>query len=838
MALKVGELYGQLTMDSSPFDKSVDGVKSKFGGLGKVAAGAIGGAVVGAVAALGGAMIAGVKSADDFKKAMNGLQTATGSTKEETKQMGEAMKEIYSNNYGDSFDDIGKTMQFAKQATGATGEELKKLTQNALMLRDTFEMDVTESLRGSDSMMEQFGFNGEKAMALIVEATQKGLNKNGDLVDSIEEYSVYYKNAGLSAEDMFASFENASKSGVRNLDLVGDSMKEFSIIMKEDGDKASNALNGLGLDADGLRAQFAKGGDGAKQAFQTITEELGKIEDPLERNKYGVELFGTKFEDLEADAVLAMGNLNGTIKGSAETLKSINEIKYDSFGEAMAGIGRQLTVGLLMPLGEKILPLLNDFANWISDHIPAIISYFTNLGNMAVAAFQMFGPEIEAAKTFLQNLGEKVVEVFNRFAPSIQQASGFITTLKETFVSNFQTIMGVVIPIISFIVEQFVSLFGSVLAWWQTNGAELLANFQIVFNAIWGVIQFIMPAILFIIKTVFENVKGVVIGALNIIMGVFQIFAGLLTGNWSKMWDGVKNLLKGALQFIWNLWNLLLFGKLLTGIKMLGTKSIGLFKSMWSGIKNGFGAFVGFIQRLIIKLVTGAVSKLTSFGSKFASIFNTMRAFGVKIWSAIWQTIRNLIQDGVSMAKNKISSMKNAIVDKFNLIKSKATSIFNSVKKAITDPIESAKKTVTGIIEKIKNAFSKLKITIPKPKIPKISIGSKKGLFGAPIPTFDIGWYKTGGIATGPAIAGIGEAGSEAIVPLSGSRMRPFAEETAKQMAKATGGQNIGNGGAQPIVVMIEVDGEKIAKATAKPMRSQIKTLEEDENRGKGKRKL
>lgn len=814
MALQVGELFAQLTMDSAPFDKEMGGLKNKIGGLGGAITKGLAGVAVGAVAALGGAMVGGIKLTGDYQKAMNGLEAATGATEAEMSSMGDAMKGIYSRNFGDSFQDVADTMAFAAQNTTALGEELEYLTQDALMMRDTFDMEVTESLRGADAMMTQLGTTGTESMSMIAEATQKGLNRNEDLIDTIEEYSVYYAEAGLSAQDMFAQFENASAAGVRNLDLVGDSMKEFSIIMKEDGDKASDALTALGLPAQQLRNDFAGGGEKAKEAFQTIVAELGKIEDPLDRNAIGVELFGTKFEDLEADAILAMGNLQGTITGTVDTLDKINAIKYNSFGEAMAGIGRQLQVGLLMPIGELLLPLLNKFANWMATKIPAIIAFFESMGTKAMAVFAAFSPYIEQAKAAFDTLAAKVVEVFNRFMPKFSEAQGMASQYVEYLKSGFSQMWAVVGPLIQLVGDKVMEVFGIIISWWNANGSQLLANVQIVFQGIWAAIQFVMPLIMAIVNMVFNNIKGVITGALNIISGAFNIFAGLFTGNWSKMWEGVKQLVGGAIQFIWNLWQLMLYGRIISGIKLLGTKALGLFKNMWSSIQNGFATFTNWITSLVTRFVGWIVKGFTGLVTRSVNQFNMLRTFGASIFNSIREVIRNIIVNLVSTVTTRITFLKDKAIGIFNNLLGRVRTIWNNIKEAITKPIQKAKDTVSGIVDSIKRVFNNMKLSFPKVKMPKFSIGTKKNaLFGFDVPTFNVDWFKTGGIATGPAIAGVGEAGSEAIVPLAGRRMQPFSDAVGQQVAELLG-KNGGGGG--DIHITLSVDGKEIAKATRK----------------------
>jgi len=109
------------------------------------------------------------------------------------------------------------------------------------------------------------------------------------------------------------------------------------------------------------------------------------------------------------------------------------------------------------------------------------------------------------------------------------------------------------------------------------------------------------------------------------------------------------------------------------------------------------------------------------------------------------------------------------IAENWDSIKAKTSEVWNNIKTAITSPIESAKNTIMNIITTIKNAFANMRIEIPKPKLPHISVSTKYKSVGdirIPYPDFDLNWYKTGGIFARPSIIGVGEAGAEAVIPL------------------------------------------------------------------------
>ena len=127
----------------------------------------------------------------------------------------------------------------------------------------------------------------------------------------------------------------------------------------------------------------------------------------------------------------------------------------------------------------------------------------------------------------------------------------------------------------------------------------------------------------------------------------------------------------------------------------------------------------------------------------------------------------NKIKLSIHLAVQAISSW---VTSKFDAMKTRVKTIFTAVKNAITHPIETAKNIVKRIVDKIKSFF---KFKIPKPHIPLPHFSIKPAgwkfsdLLKGKIPSLGIKWYAQGGIFDSPTIAGIGEAGPEAVVPLN-----------------------------------------------------------------------
>ena len=261
---------------------------------------------------------AGIKGAfsgaNNYKMAGNTLQAQTGLQGDDLEAAKTSTKNLYVDNMGENLEDVANSLSTVYQITGRTGAGLEEMTRAGLLLRDTFGFDITESIKTAEMMEKQFGISGGEALDMIIQGTQAGLNKNGDLLDTINEYSTYFRKLGLDSSEMFNMLANGANSGTFSVDKLGDTIKEFSIRAIDGSDTTKEGFKAIGLDANEMAAEFARGGDSAKQAFQQTISALSQMENPIQRNAAGVNLFGTMWEDLGYDGVMALANMNGSVE--------------------------------------------------------------------------------------------------------------------------------------------------------------------------------------------------------------------------------------------------------------------------------------------------------------------------------------------------------------------------------------------------------------------------------------------------------------------------------------------------------------------------------------------
>lgn len=349
------------------------------------------------------------------QKALNNFQGKTGMAADKMQEFEDIMYNVYMDNFGEGLEDIADVMATIHQQTGQTGDELQNTTERAILLRDTFGWEVSESIRAANSMMNQFGISSEEAFDLMVQGAQKGLDQNDDLLDTINEYSVQFKDAGYSAQDMFNMLANGAESGTWSIDKLGDAVKEYHIRWQDSS--ADEALESLGYNVDAMKQKVNEGGEAAGQAMQDVIASLMKVEDEQERYQLGQALMGTMWEDLGETAVQALMDTRGDISLTSSALEDLNHVKYDDLGSAVAGIGRKIEGEVLPKVQDELIPVLETVADKvdfeaIGDGIVTVIDEVETLGGCIAdnVDFEAIGNGIDVAVNGLKDYGQYIME--------------------------------------------------------------------------------------------------------------------------------------------------------------------------------------------------------------------------------------------------------------------------------------------------------------------------------------------------------------------------------------------------------------------------------------------
>lgn len=349
------------------------------------------GLALGAVTAIGGAAVAVAGQAmalsDQVRDSTNSMTSQLGLTSESAQVFEDTMRDIYAANYGEGFEDIGASMVAVEQNLNRLGisgaeyqEDLEQMTIQAISFADAFDGEVGETVSAQVTLMESFGLTATQAMDFLVAGQQRGLDASGDFLDSIGEYSVQFSAGGATAAEFFSVLETGLQGGALGTDKAADAFKEFSIRIVDNSDNTRWALEEMGIDYAQLTQGFQDGSITTMDAMTMVIAKINEIEDPIERNKQGVRLFGTQWEDITEDVLLNIDSQRRSmedLEGSAESL----EAQYQGSGAAGATAMRQWE-NALVDLGdefnilkEAVLPAL---AGAVNDYIIPAIGYLTD----------------------------------------------------------------------------------------------------------------------------------------------------------------------------------------------------------------------------------------------------------------------------------------------------------------------------------------------------------------------------------------------------------------------------------------------------------------------------
>ena len=622
----------------------------------------VGNALTSLVSGLKDAVANMITFGDEFDKAINKFQASTGATAEEMAEFEGVMKSVYDGNYGESFDDIAASMSEIKRVAGDIGaDELETMTINAITLRDTFDFEVSESMRAVNSLMDQFGIASEEAFNLMAQGAQDGLNQNGDLLDVINEYSVHFKSAGYSAEDMFNMLANGVENGTWSVDKLGDAVKEFNIRMSDGS--AKDAVEALGFSFEGVSEVWREGGDEAKEIFNMLINELDGMEDSVEGYGIGVGLLGTMFEDLGFDAVYALSETEGEIKKTRDALGQIDSTRYDSLGDALQGIGRNLQTGILMPISEKILPIVSDlatkFSEWLND---------------------------PATQQAITDLTDKISQFVDDGLAAIKEGVQWYLSNKDSIVSSLAAI-GSALAVLG--AAYFIQNFSSIISGFQTwaSSTKLAAAAQWLLNA-----------------AINANPIGLL---LTVIISVVAAIATFIATNdearakfleiWGKITDGIK-------EFVGN-------------IKTFFTETIPAFFSelpgkIWTWLVDTVNKIIQWKDEMVekaLEMASNFLNNVVTFfkelpakvGSFLYDMLTTIVATMIAIPILAYQKGKEFLENLILFFKQLPEKLGTWLVNTINRVQQWKDNMIIKAKEAATNFINNLIEFIKGLPEKI-----------------------------------------------------------------------------------------------------------------------------------------
>lgn len=588
------------------------------------------------------------------------------------------------------------------KAVGAGGKELKAFADASGVSSAEFK--------------KQWEKDPVKALDTFIGGLAKSKKEGANLSEMLADLGI----KGIRESDTILRMANNHKLLGKAVQISGKGWKENKALSNEANQRYKTMASQLKILKNNVVAFGISLGDAIAPIVIKLAKGLTGVLKSMSNMSNGMKITIAVVGSLVAaigPVVFIFGSFISVI-GSAMTTLGPLLIGISKAGGVMAFLsGKVATLVKLFPaLGPAISfaggPLL-----WIVGGLTALgiaftVAYkksetFRNIVNKAVSGVMNV---FKAAKIALQGFfqlfkgnGQDGVITLSKILPPnvVVGLTNFATTVKRVF---FQVINA--IKAFGLQIGQQLSTF------WKKNGTEItqavrnIGNvISTVFKFIWGnIIQPIMtliwnlmkllwPAIKALIVSVWNNIKGVIQGALNIILGTIKIFSSLLTGNWKGAWNGLVQVLKGAVQLIWNLVQLWFVGKIVKVAKLGMSLLKGVFTKGWKYIHT-------FISATAYAIWNSVKQKFSGLNKSIKSIINSIKKWLTNTWSAIKKSVVNQSQNLWSGVKSKFNGLWKSTKQIFSNLRKWAVNTWNKLKNSI---VKTALDTWIGVKSKFNN---------------------------------------------------------------------------------------------------------------------------------------
>ena len=730
-----------------------------------------------AVAGLGAAA---VKTAADFDTSMSKVAAVSGATGEDLDALRDKAREMGAKTKF-SASEAGEAFEYMAMAGWKTGDMLEGI-EGIMNLAAASGEDLATTSDIVTDALTAFGLSAQDSghFADILAAASSNANTNVSMMGETFKYCAPIAGAlGFSAEDTAEAIGLMANAGIKSTQagtalrtIMNNLTGEIKLSGKALGDVTIQTTN-----ADGSMRDLSDILSDCRGAFSQLSESEQAAAAEALVGKNAMSGFLALMNAGEGDIAKLSGaidhcsdtfvkTVDGAIIPMSQALEEgIDWIEeYNGVSEQMAAVMQDNLSGQMTILKSQLQELAISFGEMLMPAIRKIVSkiqaFIDKLNGMSegqrkavltigliVAAL---GPLLVILGTVISKVGVamqgfvKLATGVRKLGVAVKAGSGFFGKLGAALGGISGPVLAVV-AVIAVLVATFKHLWdtneefrNAITAIWEGIVSKIQTFCQGItdrlnalgfdFGSILDVLKALWDGLCQYLAPVFEaafNVVSTVLGAvLDVITGLLDVFIGLFTGNWSQMWEGIKEIFSG----IWN---------------------------------------------AIVKLFS---NRLESIKTTASTVFNAIKTAVSTIWNGIKTTISTVVDGIKSKVSSVFNSVKTTVSSVFNAIKSTATSVWNGIKTAIITPIEAARDKVRSVVDTIKGFFSGLKLELPHIKLPHFRVSGTLSISPPSVPHLSIDWYKQGGIMTSPTIFGMngsalmagGEAGAEAILPLSG----------------------------------------------------------------------
>lgn len=558
-----------------------------------------------------------VSAFSDIEGATTRVNSYFGLTGDAAEEMGAVVENVFGSGVTDSLDEVADAVIFVNNnLKDLDPSQLQEITIQAMNIEKVFGSDMSETMRGVNSLMVNFGLDAQTAMDYIVKGSQNGLDKTQELGDNLSEYSGKFSQAGYSASEYFQLLQNGLEGGAYNLDKVNDSINEVTTRLA-DGTIAES-LGQFSENTQNVFKAWQDGGATQKDVINAIVSDIANATTQQDALSKASVAFGTMGEDANMGVITSLTTLGDAYNDVAGTAQSMADNTTTPMQELQASLNELQTA--LAPVGSDLLDLATSVLPPVLDAVMSLVDGFTNLP----------GP----AKTFIGVLAGLVV-LLTTLAPLITAVVTIVGTFGGAVLGPIAGIIaGIAVAITTIITV--IQNWGAIVEWFQGVWNTVWTTVQNLWTTVWTAISQ-NPVVQTIITTVQSLFTGLVstLSAIwstiqviasnawelikNVVLGPVLLLIDLVTGDFESLASDAQNIWNNIKSAASNIWNAIKssVSNIASNIK---TSAINAFRSMVSGIGSALSGLGGIIQsgfQSAINFITSLPGKAIAWGRDF-----------------------------------------------------------------------------------------------------------------------------------------------------------------------------------------------------------------------------
>lgn len=638
----------------------------------------------------------------DFEDSVARVKGALGETDDQARQTAQVIKDVYEAGLGESMDRVAEAVVRIKRNLGEMDDgTLNAITQQAIILEDTFDVDMNETLRGVKGLMKNFGLTAQEAMDYIIAGTQEGLDWTDELGDNISEYSGKFSQAGYSASEYFQLLKNGSDSGAYNLDKVNDAINEVTTRL------ADGTIEGaLGSFSSETQKTFKAWQDGKatqKDVIDSIVSDITKCDDQQKALTMSATAFGTMGEDANltfAKALNSVGTTFDDVSGKGQQFADETTTPMQELESKVRKVKDQL-----QPLGD----LFYDIAGVVLDNFSPISGIIVTVAT-AIATYKAITTAADVATKGLA-AAQKLLSVAMDVGPVGMLVVG-ITALVAGFLYLWNTSDGF---------RKF----------WSKQWENIKESFQSVADIL---VPFFTKTLPEAFNGLVETFQGVGDSIVEFFVGIGETIASFFTETIPEAFNGFIETVSGFVDSVVSFFSELPYnigyaiGYIVALIVDLGMKFVEFvtvdvpnfvtgFISWISQLPGQFWTYITDIIGKVAEFALNLISKGYEAGSSFvSSIISFVTGLPGQIWSVLSNAIGKVAEFVVKMGSKGIQAAKslwNGIVDTISSLPGKMADIGKNIVEGIWNGIKNAKDWLlskigdfaNGVVDGIKGFF-------------------------------------------------------------------------------------------------------------------------------------